>query len=223
MVTVLGDGGEADCFICAANQGDAGSLPWYDRPLIREPGVGVAVSAVGAFVPGYLIVAPEAHTWSIRDLSQGAREKLLHLVRSVRSRVECIYGPTTIFEHGSCREFDSYRSACVAHSHVHVIPGEYGFGQLALRFATFESLEAMLAAAKGDRDMGYLMYQEPGGLVHYTADPGRPQLFRRHIAAALGEDDAWDYAAAPRWDNVRATQFEFAAKSRISAVGRSRK
>lgn len=202
---------EDGCFLCAANQYDPDLLPWYDQPLIREPGVGIAVSAVGAFVPGYVVVAPLTHTLSVRDLPQGARNELLRLVRSVRSRVEHIYGPATIFEHGSCQELDGRRSACIAHSHVHVVPGEYGLDRVALGFTAFESIEAMLAAAS--RSAGYLMYNEPGGLVHYAADPRISQFFRRHIAAALGEADAWDYAAVPRWDNVRATQVKFAEQA----------
>ena len=210
MVAVFGDVSEADCFLCTAAHGDPDSVPWYDRPLIHEPGVGVAVSAVGAFVPGYVIVAPEMHTTSIRDLPRGARDEMLRLAQSARFQIEQIYGPSTIFEHGSCQWFEGRRSACVAHSHIHVVPGKYGFDRLALRFSVFESLEAMLAAADSRRGAGYLMYQEPGGAVYYAADPGISQYFRRHIAAALGEDDEWDYAVVPRWDNVRATQLKFA-------------
>ena len=209
MVTVFGDVNEADCFICATSQSDSDSVPWYDRPLIREPGVGIVVSAIGAFIPGYVIVSPEMHTRSIRDLPKGARDELLRLTRSARFRIERIYGPATIFEHGSCQWFDGRRSACVEHSHIHVVPGEYGFDRLALRFTAFDSLEAMLSAAEARQGAGYLMYQEPGGPVHYADDPGISQYFRRHIAAALGEADEWDYAAVPRWENVRATQLKF--------------
>jgi diadenosine tetraphosphate (Ap4A) HIT family hydrolase len=223
MVTVFGDIYEPACFICAASQGDSDSVPWYDRPLIQESEVGIAFSAVGAFVPGYVIVAPETHTRSIRDLPRGARNELLRFVRSVRARIERIYEPTTIFEHGSCQRFDGRRSACIEHSHIHIVPGEYGLDQLALRFTAFESLEAMLAAAEACQGTGYLMYQEPGGSVHYAADPGISQYFRRHIAAVLGEADAWDYAAVPRWDNVRATQLRFAEQAAEINTSRSRK
>jgi diadenosine tetraphosphate (Ap4A) HIT family hydrolase len=215
MVAVFDDVDEPDCFLCAAYKGDLDSVPWYDRPLIQEPGVGIALSAVGAFVPGYLIVAPEMHTLSIRELPQDTRGELLRLARSARSRIEQIYGPTTIFEHGSCQWFEGRRSACIAHSHIHVVPGEYGFDRLALRFTAFESLEAMLSAAEARQGGGYLMYQEPGGSVHYAADPGISQYFRRRIAAVLGEADAWDYAVEPRWDNVRATQLKFAERAAV--------
>lgn len=213
MVTAFGDVDEADCFICATTQSDSDSVPWYDRPLIHEPGVGVVVSAVGAFVPGYVIVAPEMHTRSIRDLPRGPRGEWLRFAQSARFHIERIYGPVTIFEHGSCQWLDGRRSACIAHSHINVVPGEYRFDRLALRFATFESLEAMFSATETCHGAGYLMYQEPGGLVHYAADPEISQYFRRHIAAALGEGDEWDYAAVPRWDNVRATQLTFAEQA----------
>jgi hypothetical protein len=153
------------------------------------------------------------HTRSIRDLPPGARDELLRLLEHVRSHIGRIFGPATIFEHGSCQAFDGRRSACVAHSHVHVIPGKYGFDRLKLNFTAFASLQAMLAAADGCPGAGYLMYQEPGGQVHYAADPGISQFFRRHIAMVLGEPDTWDYAAVPRWDNVRATQLKFAEQA----------
>jgi diadenosine tetraphosphate (Ap4A) HIT family hydrolase len=200
----------ADCFLCAASHSDPDELPWHDRPLVQEPEVGVAISAVGAFVPGYVVVAPTSHTRSVRDLAPARRAEVLDLVRRLRSRIEGVYGPTTIFEHGSCREAEGRRSACIAHSHIHIIPGEYGFGRLPIASEAFDSLDGMFAALSERPGTGYLMYHEPGGRFCCSVDPGIPQFFRRHIAAVLGEPDAWDYAAAPRWDTVRATQRMFA-------------
>ncbi|MFA1539961.1 hypothetical protein [Actinomadura monticuli] len=204
---------DTDCFICAAGHCPPELIPWYDRPLIHEPEVGTVIGAVGALVPGYVIVAPIMHTRSIRDLPKGKRSELLRLLDAVRSRIERHYGPATIFEHGSCRELEGRRPACVAHSHVHVVPGKYGLAQTAPQFTAFDSLEGMLAAADSGRGLSYLMFQEPGEPVHFAADPGVSQFFRRHIAAALGEADAWDYAAVPRWDNIRETQRTLAGQS----------
>jgi diadenosine tetraphosphate (Ap4A) HIT family hydrolase len=195
-----------DCFLCAANGRALDSLPWFDRPLIREAGVGVAVSAVGALVPGHILVSPIDHTRSVRELAPHRREAFLAFARQVRRHLENAYGPVTLFEHGSCRDTRQRRSACVTHTHIQLLPGRYRFDRLPLPVSSSDSLEGLLAAAaKLGNERGYLLHQEPGARVCLAADVGVSQYFRRHIAEVVGEPDDWDYALFPRWENIRAT------------------
>jgi diadenosine tetraphosphate (Ap4A) HIT family hydrolase len=195
-----------DCFLCAAQSRPADALPWFDRPLIHEASTGVALSAVGALIPGYVLVSPAAHAPSVQGLPASAHAAFLAFVQDVLRHVERAYGPATIFEHGSCHGSSRRRSACVMHSHLHVLPGRYGLDGLLDQEEVFGSLAEMLQAPAERRHEGYLMYREPGGPVHYARDVGMPQFFRRHISARLSEPDAWDYAVFPRWQNVLATQ-----------------
>ncbi|NMO55219.1 hypothetical protein HH310_29045 [Actinoplanes sp. TBRC 11911] len=164
------------------------------------------MSAVGALAPGHLLISPVEHTESVRRLAPGRRPAFLDFTRRVQQRLEHTYGPLTVFEHGSCGRADQRRSACVAHPHIQLLPGRYGFGRLPLPVTSFDSLDNLFAATTpaGD-DQGYLLYQEPGGMACLAADVGVSQFFRRHVAELIGEPDDWDYALFPRWENVRAT------------------
>jgi diadenosine tetraphosphate (Ap4A) HIT family hydrolase len=200
----------SDCFFCAAYLGD--DVPWYDRPLMTRPDVGLVLAAVGALVPGYVLVAPAVHEVSVQRLAAERAAEFVDFLSLVISQVERRFGPTTIFEHGSCGSVDGRRSACIAHSHVHLVPGRHDLDALRLPTRTLDGLSGLVTMAPADRFDGYLMYQEPGGPVCYTSDAHVSQYFRRHIAHHLGRSDEWDYVLFPEWDNVRATQEAFSVR-----------
>lgn len=198
-----------DCLFCRVYAADDHDLPWYDRPLIRQRAVGVAVCAVGAFVPGYVLISPAQHESSVQALAPEAAPSFLAFVDRVVGAVERMYGPSTLFEHGSCRAEERRRSACITHSHIHVVPGAYSFNLLGLPVRPLGTLAGLVDIPAVERADGYLMYREPGGLVQYSPDAGISQYFRRHIARMIGRPDEWDYALFPQWDNVRITQGGF--------------
>ncbi|GGM05263.1 hypothetical protein GCM10007977_002980 [Dactylosporangium sucinum] len=192
-----------DCLFCSVNHESDEALEWYDRPIVREPGVGVAITALGSFVPGYLLVAPAWHLSSVQGLPMSVVSGFIDFLTQVVDHVEAAFGPCTVFEHGSCRSSERRRSACLTHAHAHVIPGRYSLGSLRLPVRVFDDFAAFAALPVQDRLDGYLMYREPDGPVCYAEDLGVSQYFRRHIAATLGAADDWDYAVFPHWDNMR--------------------
>ena len=198
-----------DCLFCQVYAADDRELPWYDRPLIKQDKVGIAMCAMGAFVPGYVLISPAQHENSVRALAAERMPEFLAFVNDVVDIVERMYGPRTLFEHGSCRAEERRRSACITHSHIHVLPGAYSFTRLGLPVRPIGTLADLVKVPPAERADGYLMYREPGGLVQYSPDAGISQYFRRHIARMLGRPDEWDYALFPQWDNVRATQDTF--------------
>jgi len=203
----------SDCLFCAVYRADERELAWYDRPLVKEQGIGVAICGVGGFVPGYVLVAPALHHSAVQGLPVDAGTRFVEFTRLVLRRVEGAYGPATIFEHGSCRSDERRRSACITHSHVHIIPGFYSFDSLRLSVRVYDALSDLLEAPERERTDGYLMYQEPGGPLCYAPDAGVSQYFRRHIAHTLGCPTEWDYALYPRWPNLRATQQRLLAEA----------
>lgn len=193
------------CLFCSVNHDPEDELSWYDRPLFRSPDVGVAIPAVGAFVPGYVLASPTVHLSSVQGLPGAARAAFVSFVEEIVRRVQSRYGPCTVFEHGSCRQSEKRRSACLTHAHIHIVPGRYSFDRLRLPVQEFSSL-VEFSEAPADRKLdGYLMYREPGGPVCYGRDLGVSQYFRRHIAAMRGSPDDWDYALFPYLGNIRAT------------------
>ena len=198
-----------DCLFCQVYAAEDQELPWFDRPLIRKHQVGVAMCGVGAFVPGYILISPAQHQSSVQAFAADAAPDFLAFVEDVVGVVERMYGPSTLFEHGSCRAEERQRSACITHAHIHVLPGAYSFSLLGLSVRPLGTLADLVNVPPAQRADGYLMYREPGGLVQYSPDAGVSQYFRRHVARMLGRPDDWDYAVFPQWENVRATQDAF--------------
>jgi diadenosine tetraphosphate (Ap4A) HIT family hydrolase len=197
---------DEDCLFCRIARGDA--TAWYDVALFRRPGVGLAIAGVGAFVPGYLLVAPEAHVGTSISLGDPAYAEFRSFLWEIRRDLERIVGATTLYEHGSCA-VGRARSACIYHAHIHLMPGRYDVWADTSTSASkvFGSLEKF--RAEWGRGTPYVLAEErvATGLVVVRAMPdiGLPQYFRRVIAKQLGRPSEWDYAVFPRWENVRAT------------------
>ena len=207
-----------DCLFCLAYDASAEDLAWHDRPLFRRPEIGVAVAGLGAFVPGYVLVSPAAHKSSMQGLPSAGGALFVRFVEAVRRTVESRFGPATLFEHGSCRSEERRRSACITHSHIHIIPGAYSFDTLSLDKREYADLIDLVDSPHPERTDGYLMYQEPGGPVCYARDVGVSQYFRRQIARVLGVAEDWDYALFPHWENVRTTQSELTDIASLTAA-----
>jgi diadenosine tetraphosphate (Ap4A) HIT family hydrolase len=203
VVNSIGSQSFPTCLFCAIVLEDRASLPWYDQPLMEAQGIALAVAGIGAFVPGYTLVATSTHVRSTQNLARARQPKFNEFLTIVIQRVEAHFGPVTVFEHGSCGDSRNRSSACIEHAHIQIIPGNYSFASLGLTVSTFRSFADFLSSTNINE--GYLMYREPGGPICYATDVGMSQFFRRHIARHLGIDEEWDYALFPRWGFVRQT------------------
>jgi diadenosine tetraphosphate (Ap4A) HIT family hydrolase len=162
------------------------------------------VASLGAFVPGYILIVPAAHAFNTRSLGSKTREDLAQFTNSVLTALEAQVGEVTVFEHGSCFDGHTRRSACTEHAHFHLVPGQFNLDPDLPTSEVHNSLRDFLAVGPGDGSP-YLMLRNPGQPVRVYPDPGISQYVRRLIAAALGEPDDWDYAVFPHMDNVKAT------------------
>jgi diadenosine tetraphosphate (Ap4A) HIT family hydrolase len=199
----------SDCLFCNVLRQPPSGLPWHDRPLARMPDVGAVIAGLGAFVPGYVLVFPEQHIESSLQMGARTHQAFSDLLWSTVERVAAIFGPPTVFEHGTCPGGSQRRSACIDHAHMHVIPGSYDLARKA-SLPRQTAYHGTMPTPRGPR-AGYLFLQEPAASPLYTHDPGISQFFRRQIAGVLGEPDDWDYLLFPRWDNVRETVMRFHA------------
>jgi diadenosine tetraphosphate (Ap4A) HIT family hydrolase len=198
---------ERDCLFCQVLRVSSDELPWHDKILARAPDVGAVIAGLGAFVPGYVLVFPEEHTESTLRVS--LRERFLEFADRTVSRVTAVFGPATIFEHGSCTAPGARRSACLEHAHLHVLPGSYKLAGSMQQWPV-KVLDNIGYALKGSQlSEGYLYLREPSGAVWYAPDPRVSQYFRRKVAAYLNTPDEWDYLMFPRLDNVRETIHRF--------------
>jgi hypothetical protein len=198
---------EEDCLFCQVLRVTSDELPWHDKILARVPDVGAVIAGLGAFVPGYVLVFPEEHTES--TLRVGPLERFLEFVDRAVSRVTAVFGPATIFEHGSCATPGARRSACLDHAHLHVLPGSYQLAGSIQQRPTKLLNDIGYALRGSEASEGYLYLREPSGAVWYAPDPRVSQYFRRKVAEHLNAPDEWDYLMFPRLDNVRETIHRF--------------
>src|SRR5690349_20713789 len=88
--------GDTDCLFCSVINEPIEGLPWYDQPLFRADGIGLAIPAVGAFVPGYVLVTPLDHVSSLQGLSRRRAPAFAEFLADVVARVEREFGACTL-------------------------------------------------------------------------------------------------------------------------------
>lgn len=190
-----------DCFMCAI-VAEATTVEWYDEVLFESDHT-IVVPALGAIVPGHVLVVPQVHARSVQLLDSIRRADFTAALTAVIGRLEELFGAVTVFEHGAATAGSGPRSACSEHAHIQLLPER-------------SRASADLANARQYRTLAhfydseppfdpYLMIKDPESDPRVAPDVGVSQYFRRVILAELGEPDTWDYWAFPRYDNVRAT------------------
>lgn len=190
----------ADCFLCRSASG-TDDIPWTDRPLWLDPRCGVVLPGIGGLAPGYLLLAPIRHVPSLRsavaddtgerDFREFVAEVLDFLVRRE--------GAITYWEHGGTTETTLPRSACVAHAHLHIVPGHHDLPRPPAS-RSFPDLREALSERRQD-DAPYLLFGHHKGTCQVGRDIGKSQYYRREWAKLLGKPDEWDYLVTE--DNKR--------------------
>jgi len=181
-------------------------MRWHDRPLLLEEGVGAVVAGVGAFLPGYVLVAPSQHVAALSGIPEPSRDAFVRFLLGFVDDMESGLGEVSVWEHGGSST-DARSSACVFHAHLHVMPGRFNPPRdiPASGIEYRDGLAEFLHDSRRWLDRPYLLFGQPGGPCWVATDLGVSQYFRRHIARVLDLDEEWDYAAAPRYDVVRST------------------
>ena len=192
----------SECFMCDIAAGrDTGE--WYDRALMATDEA-VVMPALGAIVPGHVLVVPRRHVRSVQLLDEASRTDFIHLLRDASTRIERAVGQeVTVFEHGASVAGSGPRSACSEHAHLQVLPGAFDQGAKLQGSVCYSSV-AEFCSAEPPFDP-YLMIREPGKQTLVARDMGISQYFRREILTGAGEPDNWDYWLFPREENMRAT------------------
>jgi diadenosine tetraphosphate (Ap4A) HIT family hydrolase len=167
------------------------------RVVLREGGF-VAMPSMGQIVPDSLMLLPVSHVERFSDLNP---DELSLAERLLRRLSDVVQGRTAIFEHGarSC----TGGSCGIYHAHIHIIPLSPGMNleQMAADLSptskTFQDI--MQTASQHDQylflwDGDHRLWFRPVPPSDATKFPS--QYFRRLIASAVGDPDAWDWRLA---------------------------
>jgi diadenosine tetraphosphate (Ap4A) HIT family hydrolase len=193
---------DTNCLFCAAACCESTELPWYLRPIHRDPAC-IVLPGVGSLTTVYVQVTTRAHLQSSAQLPGPQRRRFGTILDSVTTAVQATYGGVTVFEHGGMADRTLRQSACIDHAHVHVLAGDFSFTSELVHSTEYESFDDFLVNQPPDRP--YLMYRTGSGPVRVASDVAESQFFRRRIAAQLDDRDRWDWAVFPQWDRVRET------------------
>lgn len=182
--------------------------PW--DTILRDNGRFVIAPSKGSLVPGWLMVVSKRHALCSGAIPDNEFEDLRNSISMASEMVRNSFGPPTVFEHGPC--VTGTPVGCgIDHQHVHVAPLPFS-----LKDAVFRLFPAIEWQLLGDLSETRDLYRSntPYGLVQESNSEmfwcrpakGVRQMFRRAIAATLGEHDRFDYGAFPHLLNALQTR-----------------
>lgn len=183
------------CRFCRAPNTPA-SAPW-DTVMLEHGGFQVMPSK-GAMVEGWLLVVPNAHCLSLRELSHASAAQLDAVVESSIRHVAAHYGAPTLFEHGAATPGSAFGCG-IDHAHLHVVPLPFNLAEQAASLGGFDwnvsdapwRMAEILSAP-------YLAVKSPNARwVTATPRSVPRQFFRRVIAQELGRAEQFDYDEFP--------------------------
>lgn len=184
-----------------------GAGPPFSRLIKRTTSMDV-IAGLGSLLPGYLLLVPRRHIFSIGELgAQQIREAYdlaWSMIREVRSCFGC---RAVMVEHGSSGGVGSAGRACIAHGHIHVfpVPPASDVDEFHLEGASHVfGLTRLREAAVARRNYYYSCTVPGEGRLLLDPEIGS-QYPRRVWASLLGLAEDWDWAVAPFMDNVRTT------------------
>jgi diadenosine tetraphosphate (Ap4A) HIT family hydrolase len=162
----------------------------------------VLLPALGALVPGHLLVVSRSHSPSLGGLGCAALAEYQDVVISYRTKLRLQVNDVLEAEHGA--GVSGRGGGCIEHAHINLIP----------RFAQcIDVLDDILPRIGGIADLRDLtnlagqpyIFMRAGDVLRvFDATTAPSQLVRRGICQRHGRDD-WDWALFPGHENINAT------------------
>ncbi len=167
----------------------------------------IVTTSLGAFIEGWTLVISKRHVTSMSRLSASEIQELSSFVPDVRKRVEQVYGPTVVFEHGSL-EPGTHFGCGIDHGHIHIVPFEDSILPfinkefLGIQWRKLQRLEDIALENKS-----YLFVIDRGEKNGVISNPKSipSQFMRRVLAKYLGIPEYFDYHQYSFYENASAT------------------
>ncbi len=190
-----------ECRFCQINHGNYSEL--YDQPIKRDRGY-FSLTSVGAFVPGWSLIVPEIHAYSMRneysnpDFLVFANEWINHVRKTYNKKI-------MVFEHGANR-CGSQTSCGTNHAHLHVVP--YGKSLLDRMLNDREWINVRCDRIKetvGENE--YLLYADvserldEATIYVHILEKEESQYFRKLLGEKVGVTD-FSYKTAPHYNDT---------------------
>lgn len=185
----------------------------YDFHILDSTPHFEIIAALGALVPGHVLIVSRRHASSVASLDPPELSELAVLIEDWASRIasKCEI-EALIFEHGM--RSGAPAMGCIEHAHVQLMPWQElrGLTEPTDRAVT-GVLELPSAVAGGG---GYLLVGRTRK-AFLRSDAGlNSQHFRRAICKAQGRSAEWDYLLYPNHDAMDETMRLLGCRGRCS-------
>jgi ATP adenylyltransferase len=194
--TISGNGGNimAKCTYCDNILKDHANKAICDEILFESKNF-VVTTSLGAFIEGWILIISKKHITSMSQLSETEIKELAATISDIRNRVEQVYGPTVVFEHGSLTP-GTHFGCGIDHAHVHIVPFENSIVPLIdqeplnINWRPLNKIDDIIMENKP-----YLLVidrEERNGVIS-NPDNIPSQFMRRVLAKYLGITESFDY------------------------------
>lgn len=189
------------CRFCRIPFGQAWLGP-VDVPFFQND-IYFTIASIGALIEGWSLIVPKEHVLSLRE--HYSKPDFAHFRKLVVDRIQSVYGPTVMFEHGP-NHCGSQTGCGTDHAHLHVVPATFAVSSM-LNEAGVSAWQRLRASEILDEADGgeYLFFStspsddDPIGFFQKVENPSS-QFFRKAIASALGASAVADYKQHPHID-----------------------
>ena len=166
----------------------------------------VCIPALGALLPGYVLLVSRRHVVSIVQLTSDEVLSLNNLLEQL-THLPIYQDGHLLFEHGTPNARGG--GACIHHYHLHLAPRNHLTllqVEETLDFPTHRvTVPDLSAIREHNLQQGYLLISDGRSTVYHISDKIPPQLMRRILANHLGIGEQWNWTIYPHLDRVAQT------------------
>lgn len=187
--------GETKCRFCRIRNGKD-KFSEIDVPIVSNEDY-IAIASVGGFIPGWTLIIPKEHTYSMRKNYSDLN--FIKIADEMIQRIEKQYKKNCIiFEHGANHE-NSVTACGTNHAHMHILPYEGSLlDVMENKYNDWISCQVEdIEKIVGDKE--YWFYAEnvsnvenTRGYVHIIEQP-ESQFFRKILAEKEGIMEKYSY------------------------------
>jgi len=163
--------------------------------ILKETDNFLVFPTLGAFVEGYLLIAPKKHFLSIGALPDEMYPELKELLKEVKKDLSKYYCKPILFEHGPISKILK-GGCCIDHAHIHIVPVKVDildeikyFLGTPRQIHTIEELKNEVV--NGRQYIFYENHEEDKFIFNPSIVPS--QFVRQILAVKLGIPHKWDW------------------------------
>lgn len=180
---------------------------YYDDPLMETQSYYVK-PALGSLCSGHIIIISKKCVGSIAQTYQKNGEELDKILTTIKTFHKTYGSFSYFFEHGNSNTKE-FRSSCIWHAHLHVIPNIIKAERWREDASIFYNYSDLFESELSKNDylaMGCLNSRKAYAKRHSREES---QFFRRTISSESNEKIEWNYLLAPHHKHIVETFNDF--------------